>query len=218
MPTAPVVVDLLPGFPVWPEDHEKQLELDLHELRTFHDYEGFLHSMIWPEKPIQTALHSWGSQAKPCLCGCRSAGFTLSRLADKGLFGAVVWLPGTVQGRSSAYQRCRHIHSEEAALLNGVPPSFLVQKGQHRLRFELVGIGQLTSPIQSAWVTSEVLRQISQSIQISVPSPESVMSQLFQQLFAERDLWFPSLPKHPRYASFVQAIQTTFADVGFQRI
>ena len=70
----PVACDLLPHFPVWPEQDEQQTELDLYDLRTFQDFGG-RQQTIHPNKVVATALHSWGSQAKACLCGCRSGGF-----------------------------------------------------------------------------------------------------------------------------------------------
>ena len=61
-----------------------------------------------------TALHSWGNPLRGCPCGCRLSGFSLERLLQSGLRGIGI--------HSLVLERPRHIHPQEAGLLNGVPP------------------------------------------------------------------------------------------------
>ena len=42
------------------------------------------------KKALPTATHSWGTRLGPCHCGCRPQGFSLERLAKKGLYGILI--------------------------------------------------------------------------------------------------------------------------------
>ena len=132
----PNASELMPYLPLWDQNSEHEIELDAYELRIFSEYGG-RGQTIHPDRPVQTALHSWGSQAKACACGCRQAGFKLDRLATKGLFGAVVPLDGEKVVGTSKYDRLRHLHPDEAALFNGLPPSHFESSNKRHLRFEL---------------------------------------------------------------------------------
>ena len=93
---------MLPAMPIWNPAHESQLELDAHELAVFkHAPGGFGKVMIERSAPLQTALHSWGSQAKACACGCRSSGFSATSCGQRALWGDHPVAGRNVSGRPS---------------------------------------------------------------------------------------------------------------------
>ncbi len=206
----PVVENIFPAMPVWNSSHESQLELDEHELAVFRNAPGgFTKVMIDRQAPLQTALHSWGSQARGCACGCRVSGFTQQRLADKGLFGAIVALQGETTIQDHPCPRFRHIHPQEVALLTGLDPQYL--RGTlslPNLRLDLAGVGQLASPIQSIWIISQVLKQVHEKgFQIPNIDPHRVLGNHCLQVLQSRDTLFPDIAKTPKQTDFEAAIQ-----------
>ena len=123
-----------------------QLRLTEHELEQFQSHKPLASYCMHVSGRMPTALHSWGSQVYSCPCGCRGP-FTEARLA-KGISAVVV--PFAEQGAGIAF---RHLHPRELALLNGYNPE--ADFGDS-LRLSLALIGQLASPLQSAWVLSQL--------------------------------------------------------------
>ena len=204
----PVAADLIPGFKDWEKTMEVELELDLYELRCFSELGGLEAYCINPERPFPTALHGWGSQVKGCQCGCRSSGFQPARLATKGLYAAIVPLQGVVQAPTSTYPRMRHLHPEEVALANALPPKFLEEQNPRNMRFELAGVGQTASPAQSVWIGSTVISKLTEAFGTQGPSHNTAMLSLLDELFEVRDATFRTTSI--RSQTFEKAVRQLF--------
>ena len=97
--------------------------------------------------PLPTPMHSWANQRGPCECKCRPHGLSHDRLIKKGYFGVVIAF------KSEGQRGFCHISSQELALLCGLP----VHLGTHHsARLEVAAVGQLASPVQSAWIFTAV--------------------------------------------------------------
>eukprot|EP00435_Cladocopium_sp_Y103_P008506 s2756_g2.t1 len=135
---------------VWPDEHEKTLELQPHERQAFQvDDLGSSPYLIDMKSILPCPLHSWGSQMRPCACRCRSAGLSMERIQNKGLFGVVV--------RSESHvlqQGCsRHIHPKECAALVGFDPTIDLDTSP---MLHLAAMGQIASPVQATWVYGHI--------------------------------------------------------------
>ena len=152
----PSIMHLLQIQPHLPADECAQLNLSAYELHHFHNQpQGISSNVIDVAKAMPTATHSWGSQLGPCHCGCRSQGFSLSRLAKKGLYGVLIPLGTMVKNHGM-----RHPHPKEVAILNALNPTHLDDDYGCSLRFLLAGVGQMASPLQGAWVFSNIMFQL----------------------------------------------------------
>ena len=202
----PVVGDLLQDF--WPCTPEElsALECDLYEVRTFKDYGGLEASTLSMDKVCRTCLHSCGSQLSGCPCGCRKIGFTMQRISEKGLHGLLVPLKGVlVHASGDTYPKMRHVHPWELSLLNGLPPEWPWAKD---LKQALVGIGQLASPIQAAWVASQYIHLLRRQdlLRVQAPRPVEALGNLFMVLFQCRDNLNVVGKKEARLASFERRV------------
>ena len=172
-----------------PMGHEEieALMLDLYELRNFHECpKGIQQNTIQWDKPLPTAVHSWGSQLKQCACGCRSTGFSADRLSTKGLYGQLVPMEGSQTWMQHEIQNMRHMHPQEVALACGLLPSH-AKSASDQLKLMLAGVGQLASPLQSVWVYANALKDIQISHgQFSVDPIELFVS-YGKMLFQERN-------------------------------
>ena len=139
------VAQLIDNFQV-SQDDLRQLQLTEFELEHFQAHKPLASFCLQVSGKLPTALHSWGSQVYSCPCGCRGP-FSEARLA-KGISAVLVPFVDSEQGIAF-----RHLHPRELALLNGYPPSASFGGS---LRLSLALLGQLASPLQSAWV----LRQL----------------------------------------------------------
>lgn len=156
---------VMPVIKEWPADDEKQLQLTPIEV------EAFAGTTCSPaghcvnlKGVLPCALHAWGSQLTACPCGCRENGFSSARLASKGLFGVLaVSKLNCDKQQGSTY---RHLHPTEAAALCGLDAG-LVWDSQMRL--VLGAVGQLASPLQSAWICMQV-QQLFQKAQFGQTS------------------------------------------------
>ena len=140
------VQQVLPSIQLWPLEDEYELALDQEELAAFGvDTEEHGKNMLNAKGTAQCALHAWGSQLRPCPCGCRAFPLSRSRLESKGLHGCLV--------RSAAYPdgttHIRHIHPNEAMCLNTMDP---VLDFEFSPRLVLSAVGQIAAPIQALWV------------------------------------------------------------------
>lgn len=144
----PTWLSLLPDYLDIPDHELQQVMLTQQEYEAFQNYgKGAASQVIDKSKPLGTALHAWGNQVHACACGCRS-GLSMERLRKQGLFGALVgWM------NDLGEQHFRHISAREMALFVG-----LVKKDgwQADQRLLMAGLGQIASPIQSAWVFSQI--------------------------------------------------------------
>jgi hypothetical protein len=161
----PAVKCLIPYISRWDPRDEMALSLDDAERMAFGAddgrYPGFLLSS---EGVAPTALHAWGSQLRPCPCGCRGFALSEKRLQEKGLFGLLVQ-----SCHSHELPSClRHLHPNEALALNGMDCT--LDFGLN-VRLSLSGVGQIASPLQAAWVSSFVVAKISVLRHGSCPFP-----------------------------------------------
>ena len=187
----------------------KQLECDLYELRNFHSVRGGVHTCILNMlKPMPTATHSWGSQLRGCLCKCRASGFSSFRLKEHGLYGVLLPLESTVIMNAEEITMLRHLHPQEVALLCGLTPEHVPDHHAIHCRLTLSGVGQLASPLQSAWVLSNFLQNIyPEQIGFVVGTPKSTLASVVKDLFEARDrVWGIQKPT-PYMEIFSQAIQ-----------
>lgn len=188
----PAVVHLLQIHPHLPEEECAQLNLTAYELHHFHAQpQGIAGSIIDAAKAMPTATHSWGSQLGPCQCGCRQHGFSLSRLAKKGLYGVLIPLGTMVKNGEDWYHGMRHPHPKEVAILNALDPRYLNCDKGISLRFLLAGVGQMASPLQGSWVMANALFQMQQNgFPIDAPPPRHVLANMCRELFKARiEVW-----------------------------
>eukprot|EP00435_Cladocopium_sp_Y103_P018986 s2826_g4.t1 len=201
----PAVMNLMQLQPHLPPDEQEQLDLDRYELRQFHvQPNGIAASVLNSNKPMPTATHSFGSQLGPCLCGCRDRGFSFDRIHQKGLYGVLVPLGTMVKSGDNWWHGMRHLHPQEVAIFNGLDPRYVSPRGLFPLKLELAGVGQLASPLQGAWVFSNILFQIAKAgFPIQANVPRHVIARMCQELLEARDATWP----HMQRTRFVQAFE-----------
>ena len=91
------------------------------------------------------------------------------------------------------------MHPAEVALLNGMQPAILSQNPIKPLRLDLAGVGQMGSPIQSAWILGNLLFQVSQTGLLDFDlHPRQILGNLCEELLNSRDALFPNI-EHSRY-------------------
>ena len=185
----PSVFHLMPKMMTLDEVSMEQLELDLYELRHFHNQPGGIaRSAFEPFRPMPTATHSWGSQVKGCHCGCRASGFSEERINNRGLYGVLIPLDKMVESAMGPYHGMRHPHPMEVALVNGLEPVFVNTTNGESQRLALAGVGQLASPLQSSWVWGNVIESlIKNGIPCKPKSPVKVIVDMCKSLFMARD-------------------------------
>ena len=155
------------------ESDVEQLRIGGTELERFQKFKPDLQSMMVSlQGKCPTLLHSIGSQATECLCGCRAQGFADATLA-KGLFGIVMPITGPEFCVDTVDPQIRHPHPNELALLSAVIPQ-PNWHGPHRLI--LAGLGQQANPIHALWIASQVLAHLQLVVEGQVDiSPRSVL-------------------------------------------
>ena len=192
------------------QDPLSQLLLDPLELEKFNEARGGIQaSFLDCYKACPTATHSWGSQLKACLCGCRDQGFHPLRLEEKGLYGRLIQVPGHQVIHGKAVPNARHLHPAEVALLNGMCPKILFKQPIKPLRLDLAGVGQMGSPLQSAWILGNILFQVTQQGLLDFDlHPRQILSQLCMDLQISRDQLFQD-QGHTKYMEiFATEIQS----------
>ena len=128
------------------------LVLSADEMKTFVKFAPNLHALCLDRgSPCPTLLHSMGSQATGCPCGCRVAGFSESTLHSRGIYGFVIPTGAEVEIDGNHYPELRHPHPLEVAALSGIPLPFDLPSD---MRLLLAAIGQQASPIHTVWVGS----------------------------------------------------------------
>eukprot|EP00438_Fugacium_kawagutii_P019857 Skav227952 [mRNA] locus=scaffold146:643088:646126:- [translate_table: standard] len=204
----PTFQDLIPIVPWWPEDQVRNLALDAYETRKFADFGGLGQNLIYPNTVVKTALHGWGNQLNRCPCRCRAGPMSERRLEAKGLFGALLMLPGEWETSSGTFPKTRHIHPWELAVISGVPP---VWDFGNDMRLGLAGLGQMASPIQSVWMATHFTQAFQDMLGEPPILPEVALGGLFNQLFVAVSQTQPVVASHANfqhYASQVWALLT----------
>eukprot|EP00435_Cladocopium_sp_Y103_P065117 s15_g27.t1 len=139
---------VIPLITQWDPRDELALRLDVEEQEVFGVTDGSFHKYLMnKEGHAPCSLHAYGSQIKPCPCGCRSAGLSRERLHQKGLFALLVHTHDDAEGLPCV----RHIHPNECLALNAMDPT--IDFGLN-VRLTLSGVGQIASPLQAAWILS----------------------------------------------------------------
>ena len=205
LPKPPVVNDVLPIFPAWPDDAMKQLILGTYETQMFEQYGGICSNVIDLNQPLKTALHAWGSQLDPCPCGCRLYPLALSRLQQKGLHGALLPLKGTYRWNNQEWPNLRHIHPWELALLVGLRPN---KEWTEDLKLSITAVGQLASPLQSGWVVAQMVYQMPQFFGDNRDTPETILWKIMEDLFKDRDILFGDCVAQDHVRKFMTDTQT----------
>ena len=204
LPFAPTVGHVLPVFPEWPEPEVQQLLVDQYEYGCFEKYTGIPKVAIDLNKPLPTALHGWGNQLMGCPCGCRLSPLSLTRLQEKGLWGAVLPLPWSFQVQGSEVQACRHIHPWELAILTGARAN---RTWMPNLKLSLCGLGQMATPFHSAWITAQLVYHTSKCFDLpQCRTPEQVLWDVASCAFEHRDSTLPALKQHAQVIGFVDCI------------
>lgn len=200
--------DLIPVIPDWPEREIQALALDQYETRMFEEYGGLGTNIIYPDTVVKTALHGWGNQLTACPCHCRLQPLSHKRLSSKGMFGALIVLPGEWRSTYGVFPRTRHVHPWELAVLHGLPP--VVEWGEN-MRFCLAGLGQLASPIQAVWVASHFTHAVQQLEGEHPILPEAALGILFNQLFVAITETQPVIGQHVKFVQFASKVWKTLA-------
>jgi len=203
----PMVANVLQQFQHCDPDMLAQLQLDLYELGKFAHF-GFDTNMVKWRGQMATSLHSCGNQLMACPCGCRRFPFTEQRLNSGGLHGLLIRLLGESKCGTNVYPNFRHISPDELALLNGMYPGC---DWGAQSRLALCALGQLASPLQSAWIGAFVMCHFHERLGLSQPSqPEVVLLRLMGQLLKARDETFGD-----QTSSDCQQFQTMIKDMKF---
>ena len=146
----PTIRHLIPQPCRWNDEDEDDLRLDDTERVAFSIGDEMENKyLIDADGKLPCALHAWGNQTRACPCGCRATGLNPERIRQRGLYGALI---RTVEVDGSAGSP-RHLHACEVAALSGCDP--VIDVGQPA-RLALCGMGQLASPLQSAWVFAHI--------------------------------------------------------------
>ena len=181
--------DVMPFIKPWPQDVLAELQLTDHEITKFTlDGSTLRKYHVQLDGKLPTSLHSCGSQADDCPCGCRNA-FSDHLIRQRGIYAQLLQIP--VATGAAVY---RHLHPCELALLNGMPPpEAWMRSDRPSLRLCLGAIGQLASPLQSVWVGSCIMQQLCQVLDLPAVVPTEVFGDFKQRLLTcSRDM-FPSL-------------------------
>lgn len=214
--TPPVVNDLFPVFPAWPQHDEDQLSLDLYETNKFIEFQSFDRAIIKGDMPLSTALHGWANQLQGCPCGCRFSSMDHSRLAKKGIFGALVVMEGMLESCQGQLTRTRHLHPWELSILTGALPN----KDWHpHLRLGICGLGQMATPIQSAWMFGQYQYELCKQLDLPDPkSPEILLWEHVQKVFDAYQEKFPMLFNEQSVGTFVSNTFDLLWDAHMQRV
>ena len=197
----PIVSDLFPFFPAWPQDEEDQLSLDLYETNKFIEFRSFDKAIIKGDSALPTALHGWANQLQGCPCGCRASSMDHARLAKRGIFGALVVMEGQLESCQGQLTRTRHLHPWELCILTGSLPD---KQWKPHLRLGICGLGQMASPIQSAWMYAQYHSEIGKQFGFPDPkSPEEILWGHVQKVFDAYHAKFPALFSEPTVEAFV---------------
>ena len=183
-PCPPVVQDVIPDWPVWPEAEEANLKWDAQELQAFADPALGSEHTLEASCQAPVALHSWGNAFRPCPCGCRSKPFSIEGMKAQGLKG--IGVP------SQAQPGMRFLHPLEAGLLNSLPLTF---RYSVQPRAALCLVGQLTAPLQAVWICASVAQTVAPCFGSSPPDPAQELSRFTGLLLQQRkDFWLlPSM-------------------------
>ena len=167
-------------------EHEKQLRLTLYELRSIHELGTLQRFAICIDQQAPTAVHAWGSHFYGCRCGCRKTGLSLERLQRDGIHVLLIPIEGATKHMGMQLPHMRYPSGAECALLNGLTPNLMW--GQDA-RLGLCLVGQLASPLQSAWILTHVRQHLMHRglLPHSKEGPSDVLAKQRTRLLAEAE-------------------------------
>lgn len=180
----PTIACLLPGALPMTDQEIEELTLSTEERMMFERYgKGLGGHMINMTEPLATALHSWANQCVDCACGCRGP-LSCNRLQAQGIYGVLVHMRGRAPDKN-----VRHLSAREMALLTGFPKT---DGWTDHQRLLAAGVGQLASPLQSAWVFSSILNHLIEHgfFQGDLIPPTQVLACVAADVFKLRDEWY----------------------------
>ena len=165
-------------------DELEELQLSEVEMRRFLKYQKPLSNMFLNRGGLcPTLLHSLGSQATACPCGCRAQGFSDQALSSRGIFGILMEAPGTITVDGKIYAKVRHPHPTELCILSAVP---IPSTWSKPLRLWLPGIGQQANPTQSLWIMANIFRHLEVVFQgVGSFSPQSTLEQYLDRILLQ---------------------------------
>lgn len=199
---SPTVSDFIDAFQIPDEQVLQQLSLAEHEVSQLSALGVTLkESEIKSHSSLPTALHSWGNQFQACKCDCRSTALSTNRMMQRGFYG--VLMKHVVEGQV-VY---RHPSAQETALLCGLP----MEVPNYDARLELCAVGQLASPIQSAWIFAEIRRHLKHQLMgdFEHVSPHAVLHQVCLDLFKMRRKLWPGMKESLAMQMFETKINQT---------
>ena len=206
---APVIGELIPFCPVWPDQELSQLTLDRYETGKFEEYGGLRQNIIMVNSVGKTALHGWSNQLDACPCECRSHPLSDKRLQSKGLFGALLPVPGLVNTHFGELPATRHLHPWELSLINGMNPNMPWGK---RLRLGIAAVGQLASPVQSCWIAAQVWMYRAQVLDLPFQHPAHCLWNHFTAMYRGVEQSQPCIAKHPNFVGYFARVHACLSD------
>ena len=171
---------IMPEWPVWPTKDLQQLLLTEYEKQLY--FETFPdHARILDEAGVlPVILHSYGKAVQGCPCNCRLMGFRPERLRQAGLRGVLL--------RTEAGPR--FLHPKELAFFLGFPLD--LDFGED-LRASMCMLGQVASPLQAAWILSQVHNLLHELWNgLDWINPEILLVDLKDELLFQRHHLLPS--------------------------
>ena len=202
MNPSPTVGDLFPCFPEWTQHELDQLTLDRYETNKFMEFGGLFESLVRSNEPLRTALHGWANQLTGCPCMCRKFPFSEERLKNKGIYGALIQLPGELKTYLGNLPVTRHLHPWEMALLHGCNPN---RQWLPNLRFGIAALGQMAAPAQSTWIIAQLQSQMAAMDGIRI-MPKSALWNQFQCVFAAAYMSKPEITATVPFRGYVDGL------------
>lgn len=193
--------DVLPTIPFWPTEQTEQLELDRYETNKIWQSGTFEKCIMMDHTTLPTALHGWANQLGGCPCGCRKGPMSDERLMSKGIFTSLILVGGVYETKTHQLPKTRHVHSWEFSTLHGV---IFDEDWPKYMRLLVSGLGQMATPIQSAWVFGQYKSQLQAFWGAEVKKPEHYLWDHFQRFFASVVHSQPSVGMHPKFQNFIQ--------------
>eukprot|EP00438_Fugacium_kawagutii_P019932 Skav213048 [mRNA] locus=scaffold3001:48187:49737:+ [translate_table: standard] len=219
---SPTTMHVMPGMLAMSPQEEAGLVLDDQEVAVFEAFApGIKKLIINRAAALPTATHSWGSQATKCDCGCRTQGFADSRLRSRGIHAVLVPVIDDTESDPNVPAKVRHLHPLEVGVFNGVPPSLIMVAEPKLVRLVLSGVGQMGSPLQSAWVLSNLKFQVMQQFPaVEVEHPRVVVASICRQVISEVSTVCaaPVTPFNRALAQEVAAIDTPWVFAEFDQL
>ena len=207
---APVFSDLFPVLVAWPSADVEQLSLDRYESSKFEQFGGLCNNLVVANQPMRTALHGWANQLGGCPCGCRDRALSEHRLSEKGIFSALFLTGGDHEWSTWTLPCTRHVHPIELAAVHGMVMDW---SWGPSLRGSIAALGQLASPVQAAWVASQLRCHFDELRGRPVRTPAQGLFDHFSVFFQSMQQVLPEISAHPHVQNFRFRVQSVLLGV-----